>query len=73
MSHYMITYWLVENRQRRGAVGPVAGRYNIVVQAKSMREALEKHAYPADCDCYRMEIVPVHDIIEEESDEQEDD
>lgn len=70
MTHYMITYWLVENRQRRGAVGPGAGRYNIVVQAKSMREALEKHAYPADCDCYRMEIVPVHDIRRESDNEE---
>jgi len=60
MPQFVITYWLEENRIRTGAVGPWAGAHTKLVKAENMREALVKFAYPADCDCYKVEIIPIH-------------
>jgi hypothetical protein len=38
----------------------------MMVTAKTMREALVNFAYPADCDCYKVEIVPIHCVKQEE-------
>jgi hypothetical protein len=60
VKQYLIVYWLEQNNLRRGSVGPWAGAHTKLVQAKSMRDALEEFAHPADIDCYKLEIFPVH-------------
>jgi hypothetical protein len=60
MKQYLITYWLRANPYRMSGIGPGAGAWHVLVKAKDMKEALRVKALPADCDCYKMEIVPVN-------------
>ena len=69
MKHFLITYWLEENPRRLGTFGRWAGGHTQLVKAESMRKALDR-AFPADCDCYKMEIVPVHSIETEDANEE---
>jgi len=71
MKQFLITYWLEQNRLRRGAIGPWAGAHTMMVTAKTMREAMVNFAHPADCDCYKVEIVPIH-CVETEKEAEKD-
>jgi len=61
MKHFVITFWLEECRLRgaAGGMGGWAGSHQMLVRAKSMRDAFRKYAHPA-ADCYKVEIVPIH-------------